>query len=290
VISDKSAPFSLLDGPPIFVVGAERSGTTWIFDLLRNHPLVAGVFESKLFTPGLGLSGLLQPQLWNGEGLASLLSREEGLDLARQLTANLLLRGVGPTQRFLAEKTPTHVLTMADIAEVVPGARFVHVVRDGRDVCVSRRAARRTWANTWGREPRGREVARTAKAWKRDVVAGRSATQQLGGTVLEARYERFVAEPVEQTRLLYAFAGLPDGDGEAESSVAATDFVGSGRADDPTGFYRGGRVGDWRQSFNLVDAIAFNLAAGDVLVDLGYEVNRQWSAPLHRHRPIASTD
>lgn len=281
---------SRLSAPPVFVVGAERSGTTWVFDLLRNHPLVAGVFESKLFKPGRGVAGLLHPEVWETEGLSTLISRADAVELTRDVTAGLLLRAVEPPMQYLAEKTPSHVLSMLEIAEVFPDARFVHVVRDGRDVCVSRRAARRTWASDWKREPRGREVTRTARTWRRDVVAGRQSTARLGTSVLEIRYESLWADPIGQTRSLFNFVGLPIAAGEVERAVTATDFVASGRAADRTGFYRGARVGDWRSSFNVFDGLAFNAAAGDALIELGYETDRRWLAPLRRNRPIATVD
>ena len=41
---------SLLDRPPVFIVGAQRSGTTWVQRLLCSHPRIVGGQESHLFS------------------------------------------------------------------------------------------------------------------------------------------------------------------------------------------------------------------------------------------------
>lgn len=169
-----------LDAPPVFVVGSARSGTTWVLDAYRTHPLVAGVFESKLFARPHGLSGLLHDDHWSGRrsGLGVLTSRDEVVEVVRELASGWLAGALRPEHRFLVEKTPG---------------------------------------------------------------------QQ-------------------------------------------TDFESSGRLRDETGFYRGGRVGDWRRSFNLLDGIVFNAFAGEALVELGYEHDRRWRAPLRRMQPLGTTN
>ena len=69
---------------------------------------------------------------------------------------------------------------------------------------------------------------------------------------------------------------MPDDDAIIARLVSKTDFASTGRAVDPTGFYRGGRTGDWRRSFTVLDALAFNLLAGSELVEVGYEKGRWW--------------
>lgn len=262
-----------------------------MFDAYRAHPLVAGAFESMLFARLHGLSGLLHDDHWRDErsGLAALVSREEVIARLREVASDWLGRALRSEHRHLVEKTPAHGLVMPAIAAVFPDCRFVIVVRDGRDVCVSRRAAERTWATTWRVLPGTGEVARTARRWRREVRAAREAARSLGDRVLEVRYEELHSDPVAAYRRLFDFAGIPYDDGLLAAIHEKTDFDLSGRAQDRTGFYRGGRVGDWRRSFNIVDGIVFNLLAGDALVELGYEPGRWWRAPVRRAQPLDTT-
>ena len=286
-----ASSLSGLHAPPVFVVGAARSGTTWVFDAYRAHPQVAGVFESMLFARLHGLGGLLHDDHWRDPrtGLGALASRDEVVDEIRELASGWLSRALRPEHHFLVEKTPAHGLVMAEIAAVFPDCRFVNVVRDGRDVSVSRRAASRTWATTWARFPGVIEVARSARRWRREVNAACEAAASLGERVLEVRYEELHHDPRAGYARLYDFAGIPYDDELLARVHQGTDFELSGRAADASGFYRGGRIGDWRRSFNVVDGLVFNALAGDTLVSLGYEPTRWWRASWHRALPVATT-
>lgn len=283
-------PLGQLDAPPVFVVGHARSGTTWVLDIYRSHPLVRGVFESRVFERGNGVVGLLGSGHWGGprpRGLGELADRDEIVADVRAFVLRLLTKGIQPHHRYLVEKTPGHAHHLAEIAEVLPEARFVHVVRDGRDVWVSAREARRTWARTWATLPGGLEVARTAHRWQETVRTVRRAATTLGAPVLEVRYEELRADPFSGYERLFRFAGIPYDDETLRAIHTATDFERSGRAGDPSGFYRAGRVGDWRQAFSVPESLIFNAFGGAALVEAGYEPGRRWLAPLRR-RPNRS--
>jgi hypothetical protein len=271
-------PLAALDAGPIFVVGAARSGTTWVHDALRIHPLVGALFETELFQLGTGMGGLLDPARWEGEpqGVARLMSREELLAEARLFAGRVLVSGLKPHHRYLVEKTPGHVERMPVIAAAFPEARFIHVIRDGRDVCVSTRAAQRTWARSWRRLPGRLELGRIAVSWARLVRAGRAGSAALPGRVLEVRYEELRRDPRAGYRCMLDFASIPYDDELIEQIHTSVDFDTTGRAKDTTGFYRAGRVGDWQDEFDLVDCIGFDAAAGGTLVELGYESRRGW--------------
>jgi hypothetical protein len=94
----------------------------------------------------------------------------------------------------LAEKTPRHVRRIPLIRRLVPGARFVVMVRDGRDVAAS--FIRRTGAAAVG-----------ARRWMDDNRCARAAEGDPDVTIL--RYEDLIAGPEAALRAVCAFAGLP---------------------------------------------------------------------------------
>jgi len=276
-----SGGWSRLQAPPIFVVGAPRSGTTWVYEILTAPPVVAGVYESFLFSDHDGVGGLFGEVQWRdrqGVGVGQLVPREELVADLRQLTTQWLGRVIGPEQRFLVEKSPSHLQVAEVILEILGDARFVYVLRDGRDVLVSSRAAGRSWASEWRRRRLPVELPplRAARAW---AEAHRDAVQLQarlpGGSFMTVRYEDLRHDPFPWFRKLYDFCGIPYDEELLQQVFEQTDFDRnySGGEDQ---FRRGGRVGDWKKSFGLADRIAFEVGSQGALVEAGYESSRRW--------------
>lgn len=96
------------------------------------------------------------------------------------------------------DKTPQYVRNLDLLAELFPTARFLHVIRDGREVSAS---VADQW---WGPDMQ----AAAAVWWRRDVAAGRRSGARLGpDRYLEVRHERLVAAPEEGLREVCAFLG-----------------------------------------------------------------------------------
>lgn len=287
-------PLRRLDAPPVFVVGEPRSGTTWVYDLLVFPDEVCGILESWLFTPGLGLGSLFDRAHWDAErveevsrlagrrlGLGQLLTRGELVEQVRTISADWLGRKLEPRHRFLVEKTPLHLHFVETIAEVYPEARFVHVLRDGRDVAVSVDAAARSWNPGWRPLDR-RGIYRFAQRWRVAMGHASRLRELLGSRFLEVRYEDLGADPEGAVRRLYAFCGFPEGD-LASRAVEATDFRRyEGRGEDR--FRRRGVRGEWRERLDRLDALLFQLGARDALVGRDYERSRLWWMGHRRRR------
>jgi hypothetical protein len=159
------------------------------------------------------------------------------------------------------DKTPIHVLNVGLLAELFPESRFVHVLRDGRDVACS-----------YLQQDFGpRTSAEAAFRWKRAVRAGRRSGQALeGGRYTEVRYERLVTDPEETLRAVSAFA-------ELTFDTAMLDYHRSDRVPAERPHYRSvGRpptpgLRDWRREMRRGDLVVFEALAGDLLDELGYE-------------------
>ncbi len=160
-----------------------------------------------------------------------------------------------------------------------PEARFVHIVRDGRDVCLSilnwesaRSAAGRYTA--WEEDP----VSTTALWWKRKVLLGREGGNPLGpGLYHEVRYESLVANPAGECGRLCGFLGIP-----YEDAMLRFDERREGTDPDlerahPTMPITAG-LRAWRTQMSRENVERFEAAAGDLLEELGYPLG----SSLHR--------
>jgi hypothetical protein len=268
---------------PIFVVGVPRSGTTWIQRMLAMHPDAWGLLETYMFSRRRGLGALLDsaPQSPDGEdmdlpppGLGRVLDRGELVAELRALAVRWLTRD-SDGARFVIEKSPWHLSDIDVIAEILPEARFVHVIRDGRDVAVSVVAARSSWSRV-EQPSEGATVREVADLWADAMRQRETARTLLDERLLEVRFEDVKANPARECARLFSHCAMPHDDELVARVVEATEF---GRADRPHGEgwpSRAGQVGQWRERFGLRDGWSFERRAGEVLDATGYELDRRW--------------
>jgi hypothetical protein len=277
--------------PYVFVVGCPRSGTTLLRRMLDAHPELAITPEThwipRWLERGVGVTseGFATPELV-GRLLASPKFSRTGIepaDLESLLEANgpilyadfvrgffeLYGRVVG--KPLVGDKTPGYVRRLPLLHELFPEARFVHLIRDGRDVALSalgwRRAAKlAARLVTWEAHP----VPTAALWWERHVRSGREAGAALGpDAYYEVRYEALIADPAGETEALCTFLDLPfdeamlrfhEGRRRRETGLSAKKAWLP-----PTPGLR-----DWRAEMSAEDVERFEATAGNLLDELGY--------------------
>ncbi len=335
-LSEKTPSVDLGDqngqrAPVFFIVGSGKSGTTWLTRLLNYHPEILCRGEGRFFdrdwhvpklrdievkVPPRSLYSALQStedlRLWTQR---SIWSRDENAEehiknLAGLATEYFLQRKLAKSgKKIVGDKTPASTARVAkEISELCPQAKVIHVIRDGRDVEVSRTHHRwnRTidqggMATLRSEEAERREAYRNtpeklkeigmfdeqdlrkrARAWK-DLVKGitKDGPVLLGENYVEVRYEDMLEDtPAEMTRLLQ-FLGADTYEEVVQQCVQQSSFenVSGGRQrgeEDSTSSLRKGVAGDWKNVFSEQDKRVFKEEAGALLVELGYETDDDW--------------
>jgi hypothetical protein len=286
----------------LFVVGCPRSGTSWIRDILQLHPRVVSGFESHAYPsvyealrdadPRDAAAGqaLLERVRREHEAGAVGLARYTGTGpLAQLLDATLarwraeptwtwreaagwLVRAIfdryftlvgGRPRDLFVEKTPQHVRFAEEILRDFPEARLVHVLRDGRDVCVSMQM--RAMGADWSPADRRTQI----DLWRDSVERGLQVLERHPERTFGLRYEDVKADPAREIERLYDFAGLPHDPERVARAARDSDFSRHARTGDGLHF-RKGVVGDWRNHFDGSDEALFDSLVGELSRRCGY--------------------
>jgi hypothetical protein len=256
---------------PLFIVGAARSGTTFLGDCIARLPELSYHHEP----PATKAAGrYVYEGLWS-ERRARWFYRT----VYRWLIRTELEGGL----RF-TEKTPTNSLIIPFLERAFPDAQFLHIIRDGRDAAAShmdkpwlRADAAGTgnrepggyphgpWAPFWVEPERRDEFAATSDAhrmiwsWRRYVEAALRDGPPLGPErYMELRYETLVTEPRTSAERVLEFLGITRPKSR-DAFIAAVE-----RAD-------AGSVGSWRRKFSPDEIAQIEADSGELLRSLGYK-------------------
>jgi hypothetical protein len=271
---------------PFFIVGNDRSGTTMLRLIVDRGPEAAVPPESMYltdFTPAFdagephdaAAAQRLMRQIWEHPKVR--LWELDGAPPAVPdgLTGEDAFRFIAaaPFEAYAArhgkrrwgDKTPHYVHHVDYLLRLWPRARFVVLVRDGRDVALSLRRMPFGPNNAWA----------AAQWWARGIRAGAAAARAHPGSVLTIRYEDLAQRPAEEVRRLCEFLALSYTDDMlALEHVDPTRIVPDQAAWFPTLFdgINTSAVGRWRREMGARDRRIFAALAGAELEQCGYEV------------------
>ena len=120
---------------PIIILGSPRSGTTALAWALAAHSQLWTSEESQLMLDLFGDGRLDKNYLRDGKGRGSWLVQQkvERKDFLRYLGLglNALFTDRAGGKRWV-DHTPPYTLMVRDLADLFPGAQFLHILRDGR--------------------------------------------------------------------------------------------------------------------------------------------------------------
>ena len=285
--------------PAPFIVGVTRSGTTLLRLMLDAHPELAIPPETH-FVPtvikrterGRKVQSIhrvfVENRRWgdfdlDSDELLRRLKRLDPLDPRAVLRCFYDMYAEQMGKSRWGDKTPGYQVKMRRIHRSLPEARFIHLIRDGRDVVLSQ----------WSKAQNPTPVEEAAKRWKQRVRLTQRLASKEPETYMELRYEELVAEPAPliericefieldfdpvmlrhhegaEERLdqiakpLPAYGGV--GELDAETRMEAHQMAAKPLSDE--------RTAVWRREMDPADLAKFEAVAGDALEELGYPLS-----------------
>jgi hypothetical protein len=216
----------------VLVVGSPRSGTTFVAGAIGEQPgfLDLGeVLPLKAAIPSL----VALPTVDAAARLRRIIERVRLLGLARAARP--------------VEQTPESAFLIGAARSAYPQARFVHVIRDGRDVACS--VLEQGWLNAgrtgsddarlsfgahvrfWVEPERREEFSRASDATRAAWMWRRYLSAAAGQGAFELRYESMVADPAATAEQLAAYLDTDAGHLAESLSQAHARSLGRWRTD-----------------------------------------------------------
>ena len=256
---------------PIFIIGSPRSGTTFLGDCLAQIPEISYHFEPVLIKAA---SRYVYTKEWESDRASGFYRRVYAWLMRFQKDGDLRL----------AEKTPRNSFIIPFLAQTFPDAKFIHIIRDGRDVAVS--LAQKPWysnelngsimrepggylcgssARFWVEPERRKEfettnnIHRCIWIWRKYTEAASEGINQLPlEQKYELRYENLVANPqIEATRIL----NFLDIEKQSSRSIFQQHLVDKAKVDS---------IGKWQSELDDNSLEQIEKEAGSWLKQWGY--------------------
>lgn len=272
---------------PLFVIGVDRSGTTLLSMMLDSHSRIAIPYEShfitKYYMEREQYGDLKNSIERRKQFVKSILSEYDVQEWDHQINledidinaCNTLEDTVSQIfsayaryfgKDIWAVKSPRYTLYLHMLNRMFPTARFIHIIRDGRDVANSLVLQR------WGPN----NFVSALRYWAETVKCARKMLRMLpDDRFVELRFEELVNRPDKELEKICSFVGVAFEPAMLENYTSrAAAKVGFLIKDRHSHLKEGptrSQAFKWKKSLSAADqALAYEIA-GDVLEELGYE-------------------
>ncbi len=204
---------------PFFIVAVDRSGTTLLSSMLDTHSKIAIPYESKFITEMMAdgrakieysqpekvrqlVAGILESPYvaqWDRKLQIEDLDLGSCRDFPSTVEAIYQAYALKRGKTIWGDKDPLYAGEVDVLYRLFPQARFVFLVRDGRDVASS--ILQRWWGPL--------DFINCIRYWERLVILGHKMLSMLpSDSVHYLRYEDLVSDPEGEIRSLCHFLGI----------------------------------------------------------------------------------
>ena len=275
-----------METQPIFILGVPRSGTTLLRTMLDSHPNIAAGAECPWISGSCGLKpsfkdlfyALINGKLGPLKNFKELTEELIAQELAQCINGILQISAQKRGKKRWAEKTPNHMQDLPFLHKLLPEAKYIHIIRDGRDVaCSSFKLKGVWWGSLWiGHEKNKCSISHmnALKRWRDWILLAEKEIVQYQLNVHTVQYEHLIRNPKKSLKDILLFIGEDWSDELLNYSNQPHSFpdweVGSHDvAAKPK--LENKNIGLWKTEFNIVEKLICKKIADPLLVKLGYE-------------------
>jgi len=226
--------------PPIFIIGCARSGTSILGEFFENNSQCKYLFEAQIWDERS--DKILYKIFWkiiNSSNIFSSKALRSGHHKLRDLLGinkkyyskghrltendivennvkriNNILSQMG--EKRLVIKNPRDSLRIPFIKKLCPNAKFLHIIRDGRDVTCSLMSGMEgiLWEHPkppgWKKWLKLKTHVKCAWLWNTTIDIINSDKEKLpNDDFVEIRYEDLVTDPENTMRMIFEKFGIP---------------------------------------------------------------------------------
>jgi hypothetical protein len=282
---------------PFFIIGCPRSGTTLLQLLINSHPKIAIPPEShifvrfsKIFENYGDLNNKANLKLFVQDLLKDYHIRDWDLgvsvdDFCDQLKEKSLRNVIALLLELYAQKdlkirwgdkTPQHMLHVREIKKIFPEAKFIHLIRDGRDVAVSSSRIFVGPPSIYG----------IAHEWRKYIEIFDKFKKILNhNEYLEVRYEDLVRNPEAELKKIFIFLKeepIAASKGQNLPNSTAKEYYIQTDAHmlSLNAPISDKKIGTYKKKFTTREIEIFETITKDSLTKLGYELTTNADAKI----------
>lgn len=275
---------------PFFIIGSGRSGNTLLRAILETHPevhippetyvigkvindyirysrlpwsiLLKVILAEFEYYPEFATFGISLRELYNK--LKETTQKERNLAYILHSLYIYHAQSVLKKAKRWGDKTPMNTFYLDKIYSVFPDSRFIHIIRDGRDVVLS-----------YMKMGRYNTIQESADRWFRSVQKAIEFGRRYPKQYIEFRYEDLVRSPKNTIQYVCDFLGLEFIDimlRHHEMNLNLGDVEVRAHHEKVKNAINVASIGNWRQHFKTEEIVRLNARIGPLLDQLGYEL------------------
>ena len=275
-----------------FVGGTMKSGTTWLQLLLNAHPQVSCDGEGHFIdclAPNIkqaidhhwkfiadknrSIFREINSPIYPG------LTEEDNFYLIASCISLFLVRQSRSKEAMaIGERTPDNIDNLEMLNLLFPTAKFIQIVRDGRDCAVSGWFHNLRMTPEWTKKNFGslrKYALQCAEAWAEQLADAQQFADRHGRRFLRVRYEDMAADTEPVLANVFSLLNVDNSAPilarcRSEASFAKLSGGRSPGQENRRSFFRKGVTGDWRNHFSAEIEAEFRKKSGGWLDRLGY--------------------